>query len=362
MFGFCNLFFFINLFVILSNIILINSSDTQCPYITTTQDRRTDKSKIRLVQYNVEWMFYNEFSGCPGSSCVWANQSEVIIHMDYIAKIINDLNPDIVNFCEIEGCDEIQMIINRTNHAFNPYLIKGTDSATGQNVGMMTLIDPNTNLYRTETKYSYPVPNSKCGYTGVGLGGSWLGETGVSKHYITKFNFPIGSLTDNTSLNVVMIGAHLLAMPTDPERCVKREAQAQVLQEQIYNFINQGYEVIMVGDLNDWDNQILDVNNNIPISQVLDILKGNAGIHTSKYVLKSISDKIPKEQRYSEYWDSNGDCVVQNTEFSMIDHILLTPKLYSIVSNAFSYHVYPHDCNGNTYNSDHDPVVIDFVL
>ena len=352
MYCFNNLFFGLNLLIIFSNIIQINCSDTQCPYAPVSpQDRRQTKSKIRLIQYNVEWMFYDEYSGCPGSSCVWANQSEVIVHMDYVAKIINDLKPDIVNFCEIEGCDEIQMMIDRTNQAYNPYLIKGTDSSTGQNVGMMTLIDPYTNLYRTETKYSYPIPNSKCGYTGTG-------STGVSKHYITKFLFP----TNNSNYNVVMIGAHLLAMPTDPERCVKREAQAQVLQEQIYNFINQGYEVIILGDLNDWDNKIPDSNNNFPISQVLDILKGNLGIYSQKYVLKSIGDKIPQEQRFSEYWDANADCVVQNTEFSMIDHILMTRNLYSIATNAFSYHAYPHSCEGNTYNSDHDPVVIDFEL
>jgi len=354
MFGFNNLFFGLNLLIILSNIIQITSSDTQCPYAPTTpQDSRTDKTKLRLVQYNVEWMFYDEFSGCPGSSCVWANQSEVLVHMDYVAKIINDLNPDIINFCEIEGCDEINMLIDRTNPAYNPYLIKGTDSATGQNVGMMTLIDPYTDLYRTETKYSYPIPNSQCGYSGTG-------STGVSKHYITKFNFPTSNT--NSSLDVAMISAHLLAMPDDPERCVKREAQAQVLQEQIYNLVDQGYEVIMIGDLNDWDNLILDANNNVPISKVLDILKGNTGVYASKYVLKSIGDKITKEQRYSEYWDANGDCVVQNTEFSMIDHILLTPNLYSIATNAFAYHAYPHSCDGNSYNSDHDPVVIDFEL
>lgn len=107
---------------------------------------------------------------------------------------------------------------------------------------------------------------------------------------------------------------------------------------------------------------ILDANNNITISQVLDIIKGNTGIYASKYVLKSIENKISKDQRYSEYWDANADCNVQNTEFSMIDHILLTPNLYSIVSNAFVYHAYPHSCDGNSYNSDHDLIVIDFKL
>lgn len=74
MFGFTNLFLGLNLLLILSNILCINSLDTQCQYAPTTpQDARTDKTKLRLVQYNVEWMFYDEFSGCPGSSCVWAN-------------------------------------------------------------------------------------------------------------------------------------------------------------------------------------------------------------------------------------------------------------------------------------------------
>ena len=36
-----------------------------------------------------------------------------------------------------------------------PYLKKGTDSATGQNVGMLTRIDPLVSLYRTEEKYSF---------------------------------------------------------------------------------------------------------------------------------------------------------------------------------------------------------------
>ena len=355
--SFANLILF---FVFLTNFISgIYSLDSECSYLLSKQfnssDRRTDKNIIRLVQYNVEWMFYDYYSAsnCPGSGCVWPNQSEVLIHMDYISNIINDLNPDIVNFCEIEGCNEIGMIINKTNPLFNPYLIKGTDTTTGQNVGMMSLINPIIDLYRVETKYDYPISNSQCGYT------DGSGTIGVSKHYITQFKF---IKSDLTSIDIVMISAHLLAYPTDPERCAKREAQALVLQEQIYTFISQGYEVIIIGDLNDWDNKILDINNKKPISQVLDILKGNKGKYSSQYVLKSIGDKISQNQRYSEYWDENVDCIVQSTEFSMIDHILLTPNLYSMVSNAFAFHAYPHSCDGNSYNSDHDPIVIDIQL
>lgn len=325
---------------------VILGTDTQCPYILTNpEDRRIEKSKLRLVQYNVEWLFIDTYSNCPGSSCTWANQSEALTHMNYIGKIINDLNPDIINFCEIEGCDELNMLVEITNDQFKPYLLKGTDSATGQNVGMLTLIDPMTNLTRTENKISYPIKDSKCGYTGSG-------SQGVSKHYITKFKI--------NGLQIGMISAHLLAIPTDPTRCSEREAQAQVLQEQIYNLISTGYEVIMLGDFNDWDNLIPDLNSNVPISSVLDILKGNKGMYAGDYELKSIGEKINQSERYSEYWDANGDCVVTSNEFSMIDHILLTPNLFSKISNAFAYHAYPHSCDGSTYNSDHDPIVVDF--
>ena len=39
----------------LANIVL--SSDTECPAVTSIGDRRADKNKLRLVQYNVEWLF-----------------------------------------------------------------------------------------------------------------------------------------------------------------------------------------------------------------------------------------------------------------------------------------------------------------
>jgi len=59
------------------------------------------------------------------------------------------------------------MLVNKTNSQFIPYLIKGTDSDTGQNVGMLTLIDSQIDLYKTETKLSYPIDNSNCRYNGT---------------------------------------------------------------------------------------------------------------------------------------------------------------------------------------------------
>ena len=324
-------------------------SETECPYITTIGDRRSDKTKLRLVQYNVEWLFVDYYSpmNCPGSGCTWKNVSEAEIHLDYVVNRIKEINPDIINFCEVEGCDELNMLKDKLDGSYMPYLKKGTDSSTGQNVGMLTRIDPLKSLYRSDLKYNYPIPDSNCGYTGS------CGSSGVSKHYITEFEF--------NGMNVAFISAHLLAIPTDPSRCAQREAQSLVLQSVIYDFINKHYEIIMLGDFNDYDAEILDINNNKPISKVLDILKGFKGELAGKYELYSAAETISQNERYSDWWDSDNNCNTASIkDYSMIDHILVTDKIRKNIINTFIYHGYDEFCG--KYDSDHYPVVVDLIF
>lgn len=325
-------------------------ADTECPYVTTIGDRRTNKNKLRLVQYNVEWLFIDYYStmNCPGSGCTWVNQSEAEIHMDYVSKVVKDLNPDIINFCEVEGCDELNILKDKLNdNTYTPYLKKGTDTSTGQNVGMLTRVDPLVNLYRTELKYSYPLPDSNCGYNGSS------GTTGVSKHYITEFKF--------NEYNVAFIAAHLLAIPTDPMRCAEREAQASVLQNKIFDYINKGYEVIMIGDFNDYDGEVLDMNSNKPISRVLDILKGYEGDLSGFYELYNVAEEIVQNERYSDWWDSDNNCNTSSEkDYSMIDHVLVTDAIKKNIVDVYIYHGYDEYCG--KYNSDHYPVVIDLIM
>lgn len=323
--------------------------DTECPAISVVGDRRQNKNKLRLVQYNVEWLFIDYYSpmNCPGTGCTWVNQSEAQIHMDHVAKVVDYLNPDIINFCEVEGCDELNILKDKLDGTYNSYLKKGTDSSTGQNVGFLTRIDPLVNLYRTEVKYNYPLPESKCGYSGS------VGSSGVSKHYITEFKFG--------DYNVAMIGAHLLAIPTDPLRCAEREAQASVLQNVIFGYINKGYEVIMIGDFNDYDAEVLDLNSNKPTSRVLDILKGYQGDLAGLYKLNSVAENIEQSQRYSDWWDSDNNCKTSSQkDYSMIDHILVTDRIKKNIVNTFIYHGYNEYCG--KYDSDHFPVVVDLSL
>lgn len=298
----------------------------------------TSTVSFRIMQYNVEWLFidYNSVSDCPGDGCTWKNQSEAQIHLQTISNIVQEMSPDIVHFCELGGMTELQQV--SVSGPYIPFFIKGKDTSTGQNVGLLSQIQTTKNISRTENRYNYPIAGSKCEYVGEN------GSSGVSKHIISEFTI----LTHDT----VIIGAHLLAFPTDPARCAEREAQAMVLQEVIVDALAEKKEVIVLGDFNDYDSEILDSNSNLPKSSVLDILKIDGRLH-------SVAEWISQQNRYSEWYDENGNCKSSSNEFSMIDHILVTPLLFSRIQQAFIYHGYSEECG--TYQSDHFPVIVDFA-
>ena len=334
----------------------LTKSDTECPVITNPGQNRIshpNKDIIRVMQFNVEWFFLDYYSSanCPGSGCPWNNTTEANIHMNYITNVISTVQPDIMNLCEVEGCDELSELNNKLNtnynqNSYNYFLKKGTDTSTGQNVGLFTKINPMISLYRTEEKLPYPIEGSQCGCTSNGT-------SGVSKHYITEFYMP------NSKTNIAWIGAHLLAIPTDPCRCAQREVQAQVLQNVIYSYVQKGYEILFIGDLNDYDDEILDINNNIPISNVLDTLKGIKGTHLGSYRLHNVANEIPQTKRFTDWWDPNADCKSESNEFSMIDHILVSQNLLKKIDNVFIYQAYEEFCG--KYNSDHYPLIVDFI-
>jgi len=344
-------FSFLTIFyVFLFNSILVRC-DTECyiPVLKNTMKHTSDNTTFKIMQYNAEWLFidYYKASDCPGNGCSWKNESEASIHLDYVSNIIKEINPDIVNICEVEGCDELNSIAEKlgTNSGYTPYLKKGTDTATGQNVGMLTKLTPKVNLFRTEEKLEYPIPGSECGYTGDPM------LTGVSKHYFTEFSL--------YNKNILFVGTHLVAFPTDRARCSQREGQAQILQNVIFEYFNKGYEIIILGDFNDFDAEVLDINSNKPTSHVLDIIKGRFGKNAGKYELITIGEKIPKENRFSDWWDKNNNCVSTSDEFSLIDYILLTPFLYEKIVKAYIYQDYSEFCG--TYNSDHYPIIIELI-
>jgi len=327
--------------------------DTQCPVVSNTNisnDRRVSKTSFRIVQYNAEWLFVDYYApmDCPGTHCTWVNHSEALIHMNYFSNVVRTLQPDILNICEVEGCDELSLLNSPKyldDETYIPYLKQGTDTSTGQNVGMLTRLDPLVSLYRTEEKYAYPLPDSHCGYTGS------LGTVGVSKHYITEYKW--------YGRPVAFIGLHLLAYPEDPTRCAEREAQAQIIQNVIVEYVERGYEIMVLGDFNDFDAEISDLNDNVPSSRVLRILKGLDGKYVGQYTLYNTAELMSQGERWTDWWDQNEDLVSSPNEFSMIDHVLVSSFLKTKILNVSVYHGYKEFYG--KYDSDHYPVIVDML-
>ena len=331
--------------VFISSFFLINS-ETYCPVVNLKDDdRRENKNVLRIMQYNVEWLFleYYKSSDCPGNGCTWKNETHADEHLTEIANVINKFNPDIINLSEVEGCNELNALKDELDsNIYESFMIQGTDSSTGQNVGMITKINPSVDLYRNNERFEYPIENTLCG-------NDESGTEGVSKHFITEFKF--------NEINVAFISIHLLAYPDRNDRCLKREAQAKIIEQVIESYIERNYEIMVIGDFNDYDSQILDLNNDVPISQVLNIIKG---VYNPNYNLFNVNQDVEKKSRYSNWWDKNNNNYSTSDELVLIDHILLSEKLYEKIENISIYHGYYE--NSERIDSDHFPIILDLHI
>lgn len=318
----------------------VSATSFNCSIPESYSDRRKDKTKWTIAQYNVEWLFTEPYKDCPGDGCAWNTTSQEFTHLDYVAQVIQKLDADTIHLCEVQSCTQLNQL-NSLLEGFDyvPYLIQGTDSYTGQNVALLTRIDPILPLTRNENRVDYPVDDNNCQYDGD------AGSTGVSKHLITTFSL--------NGQNISLVGAHFLSNPNDPTACVKREAQSLVLQQTINSIIPYN-DVIVMGDFNDFDPLILDINANLPNSRVLNIIRGYEG--HAKYELFSVGNLTFQNNRYTDWYDPNEDCIVETSEYSTIDHIFLTKHLYDHVDKILYYHDYEQGCNIN--NSDHYPIIV----
>lgn len=323
-------------------------STSSCPTAPLfPQDRRTDTSKLVVATYNAEWLFLaneEDPTSCPEAGCPYDTLAEAVAHVEAIAAEIQKLNADVVNLVEVEGCEVLDLLNEKigTSYGYKGYLVRGDDDYTGQNVALLTRIDPVVDLQRTSMRVDYPVPNTAC--TGEISDGSYS----VSKHYYTKIN------VTNTMINLFSV--HFLAYPDDEERCYKREAQATVISDYMNEMVSSSDEsTIVFGDMNDFDSTIQDPAGNKPISNVLYFLK--SAFPTSFYGsdLLNVGTMVPYTPiRFSAWWDKNDNCNSTSDELSVIDHTLVDPNLFNRIDRARYSHDYAPTCD--TAISDHWPV------
>ncbi|KAL3656366.1 hypothetical protein V7S43_018740 [Phytophthora oleae] len=311
----------------------------------TPGDRRTDTSRLKVATFNAAFLFLGTEShqlSCPGEDCPWTTAADADSHVNQIASVIKSLNADILQINEVEDCTVLEAVITQLqalgDSTYKPFLVRGTDTSTGQNAALLTRVDPIVALQRTETRATIPVSGSTCPSSS-----GYSSSRGVSKHFFTTFN------VTGFSKPITLVGAHLLANPESKPRCFEREAQATVLAGLANAAVGEGHHAIITGDLNDWSADVLDKNNNAPISSVLAILTGNNFVE--------VASKLVQSDRYTEWYDEDNDCVYEDSELSSLDHILVSKSLSSaLASVSFNQDLYTTACSG--YHSDHYPVSI----
>lgn len=350
-------------------------------------DRRADKTRLRIASFNAEWLFaFGDRVRCPGAQCTWPDLAAAREHFVLVAQLVAKLDADMLHLNEVEDCRALGLLMDLLprGHGYRGYLVRGTDEMTGQNVGLLTRIDPSQDLERSEGRAAFPVAGSSCrappppaSQESLAVsfqGGAWEGRasgwTGLSKHYFAEFRLPLTVPGGPAHLVLVLTGAHLLSQPGHRLRCLRREGQAHVwlqgMRERARSAAQRHphstHEVALVatGDLNDYDPDVASPDHQASVSQTLPILTQQGGLVNAAHSVPGCA------ARYTNWHDVDGDCADSGApEHGLIDHLLFTEGMRTrlrrawIVNDAVDADLWV-SCTRRI--SDHWPIVAEFAL
>jgi hypothetical protein len=298
------------------------------------EDRRLDKSHFVLMTFNAEFLWDGVAPEGGTADFPWkSSQTEAEEHMRRIAEVIIRSNPDTINVVEVENLQALSTLNTKflAGRGYVAYLVNGTDTATGQDVGLLTRIDPDGNQIR---QYNQPGTSGNITKT-------------VSKNYFARITIgttPVG-----------LIGLQLLAQPTNPSRRLDRQAQADTIRPLALQLKGEGLEPVVLEDFNDYDGVTRDHQNSTPITTVLATIRGmNPSDATDD--LTNLAEFVPQGQRYTSHWDKNENEHVEfPEELTSIDHILVSQTLASAIGS-----VHIDQMHDPITVSDHFPIIATF--
>eukprot|EP01062_Namystynia_karyoxenos_P065942 TRINITY_DN59995_c0_g1_i1.p1 TRINITY_DN59995_c0_g1~~TRINITY_DN59995_c0_g1_i1.p1 ORF type:complete len:413 (+),score=123.38 TRINITY_DN59995_c0_g1_i1:75-1241(+) len=279
------------------------------------KDRRADRGRVSFASYNLYWLFdgIDDHAGAP-----WGTEARADEHIRHMARQLDRVDADVYVLQEVEHCGTLSALraamANGTQ--YECYLVQGADSATGQDVALLTRIDPSVALARTEQRASYPVSGSQCTNTRSGT-------QGVSKHFYTELQLAPG-------FAIGVVGLHFLAYPDRADRCPKREGQAAVIGEIIRERFAprlaagtlQG--VAVLGDFNDFSTGAPDARGSRPGSRAVELVK--TALHPP---MREAAARLPQQERYTAGYGSYA---------SQLDHVLLSSDLDDLVESVRIVH------------------------
>lgn len=267
-------------------------------------DRRRDKTRLKVATFNAEFLWDGRAPEQGDSDFPWkGSPQKAEAHMAELAKVVRALDADLLNLVEVENLAALELFNEKflAGMGYAAYLDEGIDTATGQDVALLTRIDLS----------SFGRDNR--------MGRSGGKKKSVSKNYVAKL------VAGGEKLSV--IGLHLIAKPSDARRREEREAQADAIRSMALEQAGQGRQVIVLGDFNDLDGEVSDPRAERPISRVLQMIRAMDPATTLDDLL-NVARGIPAEKRFTTFVDRNGNGRADGPrELSLIDHILVSRAL-----------------------------------
>lgn len=289
---------------------------------------------VRLATLNAEFLF-DGYENEGQATFSWKSDPEAAReHSARVGLLLRLLDADLVMLQEVENEAVLDSLLSGplAGMGYEAHFVQGNDHFTGQDVALLARL-PVEEIGRTDERA--PVGRTDEDY-------------GVSKNMYARLNL------DGTP--VTLIGVHLLARPDDPGRQQLREAQAEVIRRLVISEMEAGRAPIVLGDLNDFDDEALDAGSNRPITQVLARIK-EAG-PGPKDNLYNVIAEVPPHERFTAFYDRNSNGQVDGRgELSAIDHVLLAPALRPHLRSV--RYVQAHDPEAVT---DHFPILVTLDL
>jgi exonuclease III len=299
------------------------------------QDRRTDKSQLTIMTFNAEFLWDGVDPEEGQAEFPWRGDPDrAEDHMRLAAQIISRANPDIINLVEIEDGSVVWLMRDRflANQGYEVFFIKGKDTYTGQDVCLLSRVDPVGGTVRRDERKGLSGTTSKS----------------VSKHHIARFDLTGG-------IKFALIGVHFVAIPTHQGRIDERQAQADAIVGMARDEKAAGFDPVILGDFNDYDGaaDAIDHSGHTPITTVLAALRRQDAADGADDLV-SAAAWVDRPNRYTAWFDANHDGLVTfPVDFSSIDHILL-PQ--SLAQRVVSVQI-PHEHDPMNV-SDHFPVIV----
>lgn len=305
--------------------------------LETAIDATNSRQEFTIIALNACWLFdgvgEDDFYAAPQSA------ADAEQHLTDVANYLSTVDADFIAIEEVESADMLHRLNEKLGGEYHEIFVQGTDDYTGQDVAGLSRF-PILEMGRSNDTQRYPIPASRFRAP--------MGTEDVAKHF-----WATTEIGDET---VTFIALHLLAYPDDLERVVRREAQALIIQNLAKGFLDSGHEVVIMGDVNDFDSLVCDAAENEPRSCVNQLFTDIDPDEEGDEMINA-AGSIPQVDRYTYWYDENRNGIDDGPEeHSMIDHVYVSRDLANHIVDVRIDHA---GYEANTV-SDHLPVIVDF--